>query len=298
MYDFSSSYVTNYGLTEGSNSWTTKCLSIADDSVQGTIALSCDCIMEEVPFACEPSNRSGQIIKGSKRFYTVHREEEWFMQINLSIQDTIFFDDKSDASRSMQSAVGTNQATYAIDDFKGYFLPMIICRSGDAETLDYNYSDPLCDWYNMRHMFQSSHLFLFAPGKGGKSVLNKVYREPTRNYTLDALRDKWDPGNATICKVPISMYSCAIRLPGKTIYFPLRYVNYGKDYIQPISGKISIRNGQTGTIVFAYNFASRELICEFSLHCHSFSSPNCANLVAYSTPIKVGPESISFYSFA
>lgn len=299
MYDFSNSFITNFGVAEGSNSWTTKCLSITDDATLGTIALSCDCIMENVPFSKEVHDRDRQIIINTTRFYTLYSQGEWFTQKNLSAPDTIFFYDRNDPSCSTLNTFAPCHVTYDInrEHVQRGYLPILIRRSEDIKRLEYLYSSPSFNWYKRTKDLEAAQI-VFAPIKGGKSSISKEFREPTHKYSLACLQSEWDPDTATVSKIPINFYSCAVELPGKTVYFPLRYVNRGKDYIQPISGKIAISNGVTGTIVFAYSFVSREIMCEFSLHCHSFYSPYCATLDSYTNPVAIDPQNIYLYSFA
>jgi len=299
MYDFNKTSVVNHGTSASANSWTTKCLSIVDDAAAGITALSCDCIMEDVPFSKKSEERTKQIILSTDRFYTLHSQGEWFTQRNLSNPDTIIFYDSDSPQDSIIETIGRHHkcADKSNPYNQNFYLPIAVQRLDNPTTLDYSFSRPYYDWHQKSQDLIGLPI-LFAPSFGGSSSINEYFAKPTHKYLLDSIHGEWDPVRATLGKMPIMNFSCAIELPGKTIYFPLRYVNHGKNYIQPISGKIAIANGITGTIVFAYNFASREVFCEFSMHCHTFSSPYCATVRACVAPLEIESKKICLYTFA
>ncbi len=136
------------------------------------------------------------------------------------------------------------------------------------------------------------------PSIGGKSTLHIPRdRKPKQAFTLEHMREYWNPDKATINSLPISFYSCAIAMENKNIYFPLRYLNIGDNYIQPISGTIAISNGVTGSIAFAYNITTGKLISEFSLRCHAFKTPYVASTTEFIVPIDLEHNQIYLYTF-
>ena len=133
--------------------------------------------------------------------------------------------------------------------------------------------------------------------KGGKSTLNLNAVKPTRVFSLIEARAHWREDSAMLDDAPINSYFCVMQLSKKTIYFPLRYVNRGVNYIQPISGTVGLQNGVSGSLAFAYNFRTKELLCEFSLRAHLLFNPYI--LTSYQVPITVDidPEHIQLYAF-
>ena len=121
-------------------------------------------------------------------------------------------------------------------------------------------------------------------------------KPPKKAIRLDEAKDYWNYKEGTLDGLEITFYSCVISLPGKTITFPLRYVNKGINYIQPISGPIALDAYIGGSIAFAYNFETGELLSEFSLCCHALITPLRSTLGEYIISLDILPKDITFYT--
>ena len=71
----------------------------------------------------------------------------------------------------------------------------------------------------------------------------------------------------------------------------------GANYIQPISGPIALNAFIGGSLAFAFDFDSKELISEFSLCCHALITPLKSALGEYIIPLEISPEDITFYTY-
>ena len=295
FFDLNKSYVHNYSDTP--NSWTTKCLSITDHENDGITALSCDCLNEDVALMNSNADNTS-IFKGGGKFYTLHNKAEWFRQVNQSIEDTVYFHSGNDPLPSINNILGS-RTTYDINSelIQKELVPIAVHAIKESNSLDFRYSKPFLNWHQHRGSLANIPI-IFSPGKGGKSTLHiPRNRKPNHTFTLEHLNEYWDSDNATINKIPINYYLCAIAMKNKNIYFPLRYVNMGCNYIQPISGTIAISNGITGSIAFAYDFVTNKLISEFSLRCHMFKTPYLASAINFVVPIDLERSQIYLYTF-
>jgi hypothetical protein len=254
---------------------------------------------EKTPFNHEVDEPTDYIFMtdNAYKFYTLHEDDMWFMQRTLSLPDQLAIT----TCKEPYPASEIINPLYIVDlddmddDWSQILKPQIITIE-DEGLLKFKSWTVVDNWTERLNDLVGHKLLIPPTTHECFSELKIISIKPKVNICLNEFCDAWDSDEGKLEGIPINQYCCSMQIAERTLHFPLRYVNRGPNYIQPISGTIAIQNGVGGSIAFAYDYKTNKIMCEFMVQFYTFKSR--FNLVKLHFPIEIAvpPERIRLYS--